>query len=172
MDSSENYLKHELHELVQHESSVFDFLQLSSLDGWYWDLEDGEHEWMSPRFWTLLGFDPGARKHLASEWQDLIHPDDLKTALDNFAKHVANPNHPYDQIVRYTHQNGSTVWVRCRGIVIRNDDGKPVRMLGAHTDLTPVKRAEEELRDKTAELSDYVSVLRMKCSSSRRPLRA
>lgn len=109
---------------------------------------------MSPRFWTTLGYDPAERKHLASEWQDLIDPDDLRVALDNFTKHCADPNHPYDQVVRYRHAGGSTVWVRCRAIVIRDVTGKPIRMLGAHTDVTPRKRSEEPLQKRTAELQE------------------
>ncbi len=148
MDLNSNYLKKELHELVQRDSAIFDFLQNGSLDGiWYWDLEDPENEWMSPQFWTVLGHDPKEKKHLASEWQDLIHPDDLKVALNNFERHCVDPDHPYDQIVRYRHSNGSTVWVRCRGMAIRDESGKPVRMLGAHTDLTRQKETEEELRE-------------------------
>ena len=81
-----------------------------SLDGiWYWDLETQEDEWMSPRFWVTLGHDPPERKHLAPEWQDLIDPDDLQIAIDNFTKHCADPNHPYDQVVRYRHRDGCTV---------------------------------------------------------------
>jgi PAS domain S-box-containing protein len=107
---------------------------------------------MSPRFWGLLGFDPADKEHLAAEWQDLINPEDLEVALDNFTKHCADPNHPYDQIVRYRHKEGSTVWVRCRGIAIRDQTGKPVRLLGAHTDITELMRTEEALKQKAIEL--------------------
>jgi PAS domain S-box-containing protein len=100
---------------------------------------------MSPRFWELFGYDPATKQHLSSEWQEMIHPDDLQVALDNFRKHCADPAHPYDQIVRYTHRDGSTVWVRCRGIAIRDRNGKPIRMLGAHNDLTQVMRLKQEL---------------------------
>ncbi len=132
---------------------MFEFLQQGSLDGvWYWDLENPENEWMSPRFWTLLGCDPSEKKHLSSEWQDLIDPEDLKLALDNFTKHCEDASHPYDQTVRYKHQNGSTIWFRCRGVAIRDNTGKPIRMLGAHTDLTSQKNAEAALEKKSAEL--------------------
>lgn len=144
--SNDNYLKLEFDQRLQSDAALFDFLQAGSLDGiWYWDLERPENEWMSPRFWELFGYDPATKKHLASEWQEMIHPDDLKVAIDNFHKHCADPAHPYDQIVRYTHRDGSTVWVRCRGIAIRDQNGKPIRMLGAHNDLTPVMRLQEEL---------------------------
>ncbi|MEM9737158.1 MAG: HAMP domain-containing sensor histidine kinase, partial [Pseudomonadota bacterium] len=40
----------------------------------------------------------------------------------------------------------STVWVRCRGLAVRDGQGKPTRMFGAHTDITAQMRAEESLR--------------------------
>ena len=135
-----HYLKSELYEEVRSNSEIFEFLQAGSLDGiWYWDLENPEVEWMSPEFWKTFGVDPSSKPHLTSTWQDIIDPDDLKVALDNFEKHCEDPSHPYDQIVRYRHSNGSTVWVRCRGMAVRDASGKPVRMLGAHTNITGFK---------------------------------
>ena len=161
MGTDEHYLEDELYELVREDRSIFEFLQAGSLDGiWYWDLENPKSEWMSPRFWQLLGFDHTKKEHLASEWQDLIHPQDLLTALSNFKRHCENRDHPYDQVVRYRHKDGSTVWVRCRGLVIRDHTGKPVRMLGAHTDLTQLKSTEAELRKRTIELEDANQKLR------------
>jgi len=151
--SAAHYLEDELYRLVREDPAIFDFLQDGSLDGlWYWDLEAPEHEWMSPRFWQVLGYDPGAMPHRAEAWQDMIHPDDLALARENLKRHCDDPTHPYDQVVRYRHRDGSTVWVRCRGIAIRDSRGKPMRMLGAHTDLTAVKEREAELQEKTEEL--------------------
>ncbi len=161
MSNGDHYLRRELYDLLREDPDIFDFLQKGSLDGiWYWDLETGNDEWMSPEFWTLLGFDPEEKQHLASEWQDLIFPEDLQVALENFQKHCEDSSHPYDQVVRYRHQDGSTVWVRCRGIVIRDAAGKPVRMLGAHTDLTPQKKVEQELAEKNRQLEALNGELR------------
>jgi PAS domain S-box-containing protein len=139
-------LEQELYQLIQNNADIFEFIEHSSLDGmWYWDLEMPEHEWMSPKFWQTLGYDPSEKQHLASEWQHIINQEDLQVAFENFTKHCEDPNHPYDQVVRYTHAKGHTVWVRCRGIAIRNDNGQAVRMLGAHTDITELKHTEEKL---------------------------
>ncbi len=144
--TEENYLQRELYELVKRDADIFEFIQSGSLDGiWYWDLDAPEHEWMSPKFWETLGYKAEEKKHLASEWQDIINKEDLALAQENLAKHCADPNHPYDQIVRYTHKNGSTVWIRCRGLAIRDKTGKPRRMLGAHSDITILKEAEREI---------------------------
>jgi len=148
-----HYLEDELQDLMKTDDTIFRFLQRGALDGvWYWDLENPEHEWMSEAFWGTFGIDPTTKQHLASEWQDLIHPDDLDVALANFKAHCADENAPYDQVVRYRHADGSTVWIRCRGLAIRDDDGKPTRMLGVHTDVTALKEAEETNRRLAEEL--------------------
>lgn len=152
-ETPRHYLQAELYDLVQNNDQIFEFLQRGSLDGiWYWDLENPQHEWMSDAFWETLGYDPTERRHLASEWQNLIFPEDRDLAVANLEKHLADPAYPYDQVVRYRSQDGSTVWVRCRGVAIRDQEGRPVRMLGAHNDLTPLKRLEEELRVANAKL--------------------
>lgn len=145
--SDRHYLEKELQALLRNDPQIFEFLQSGSLDGiWYWDLVDQNAEWMSARFWETFGYDPASKQHLVSEWQEMVHPEDLERALENFQKHAEDPNHPYDQIVRYKHRDGSTVWVRCRGLIIRDAAGNPSRMLGAHTNVTELKKVEEELR--------------------------
>ena len=140
------YLKKELYGLIKTDESIFDFIQESALDGlWYWDLENPENEWMNAKFWTVLGYNPDEKPHKSTAWQNIINQDDLKLASENFTKHCENPNHPYDQVVRYTHSNGSTVWIRCRGMAIRDKDGKPIRMLGAHQDVSDIKNREQQL---------------------------
>lgn len=145
--SDEHYLQAELYALVQKDPRVFEFLQAGSLDGiWYWDLERPDIEWMSARFWTTLGWDPAQRKHESAEWKDLIHPDDLKIALDEYFACLATPGRLYDcPEVRYKRPDGTWSWVRCRGYMVRDEDGKPVRLLGAHNELTRIKVAEEGL---------------------------
>jgi PAS domain S-box-containing protein len=141
-----SYLKKELYELISNDNSIFDFIQESALDGlWYWDLEKPEEEWMNPKFWTTLGYNPEEMPHKSSAWQNIIFPEDLAIAANNITKHLEDPNHPYDQICRYKHKNGSTKWIRCTGKAIRDESGKPTRMLGAHIDITDLKYQEELL---------------------------
>ena len=158
MSDKDHYLKQELDSLAKTHSDIILFFESGFNDGlWYWDLENPENEWMSPRFWELLGFDPNSKKHLVSEWQDLIFPEDLEKALENFNKHCADENFPYDQIVRYRHRNGSTVWVRCRGLAVRDDSGKPIRLMGAHTDLTALKEAQQAVIESEFKLRSFVN---------------
>ena len=155
MPQDDHYLKKELYELVRSDPAIFEFLQAGSLDGiWYWDVERQDQEWMSPRFKELFGYRDDEIPNTSEWWQANIFPADRDVALDNFGKHLADPSHPYDQIVRYRHRDGGTVWVRCRGLAVRNERGEPIRLLGCHTDVTALKRAEEDMRHQAAELRD------------------
>ncbi len=156
MQEKDHYLKIELYEGFSENTQVFDFLQEAVLDGvWYWDLEQPENEWMSDKFWQTLGYDPNTKAHLSSEWKTLIHPNDLVHVELNFKKHLEDAEYPFDQLVRYTHRNGSVVWVRCRGFAIRESSGKPVRMLGAHTNVTPLMHSHQSI---TALKKEYETV--------------
>jgi PAS domain S-box-containing protein len=149
-----HYLKQELYELVKTDNTIFDFIQESCLDGiWYWDLEKPEEEWMSPKFWSVLGYDYKDMPNSPSAWKNIINSGDMILAMELFTKHCENPEIPYDQNIRYTHKNGSIIWIRCRGLAIRNKDGKPIRMLGSHQDITEYKKNEQKLNKNVALLN-------------------
>ncbi len=85
MNSSNHYLKEELYHRISTHPEIFDFIQEGSLDGlWYWDLQNPEEEWMNPRFWITLGYDPDEMPHKASAWQNIIFPEDRDLAVEAF----------------------------------------------------------------------------------------
>ena len=146
-ENDQHYLEKELYERIQSDSVLFEFLVSSSLDGlWYWDLESPEDKWIHPRIWEILGQDPKGRTHKAAELEALLHPKDAALAKLNLEKHCEDPALPYDQVLRYMHADGSTVWIRCFGIALRDENGKPVRMLGVHNEFTDIKEAEKQLQ--------------------------
>jgi PAS domain S-box-containing protein len=131
-----HYLEKELYDRITEGDQVFDFLQKSVLDGiWYLDLESPNNEYVSPEFFKVFGYDNAVFSENGKHWTSLIHPDDLKKSEKLMVAHFANPETPFEQIVRYQHKNGSSVWIRCKGIAIRNEVGKPLRMLGVHATL-------------------------------------
>jgi PAS domain S-box-containing protein len=129
-----------------------------SLHSRYLDLENPENEWYSPEFKALFGYEEHEVPNKSEWWQSHIFPEDMETAGQNFTDHVEK-GAPFDQVVRYRHKDGSTVWVRCRGLAQHNSEGKPIRMLGAHNDLTQLMQVQEELKKKN-------DVLDMLCNTS------
>jgi PAS domain S-box-containing protein len=106
---------------------------------------------MSREYKELFGYTDEEIPNTSEWWQENIFPEDKSLALEAFNNHVTKGT-PFSMVVRYRHKNGSTVWVRCRGKALFNDQGKPVRMLGAHNDLTPLMKVQDELRKKEAVL--------------------
>ncbi|UCS92018.1 PAS domain S-box protein [Echinicola marina] len=141
-----NYLETELKDLLKNDDTIFGFIKASALDGmWYWDLEKPENEWMDNRFWTTLGYEPDSFPKQALIWKNFIFKEDLDQIDKSLHRHLDDSNSPYDQIVRFLHKDGHTVWLRCWGKVIRDESGKPIRMFGAHIDLTELKTKEQIL---------------------------
>ncbi|XYK79829.1 MAG: PAS domain-containing sensor histidine kinase [Labrenzia sp.] len=146
IEQSEHYLETEFYSRIQSDPEIINFLEEGSLDGlWYWDLEYPEHEWLSPRFKTLFGYEQSEIPHTSAWWQQNILEEDLEKAKSAFQAHERDPSVPYDLEVRYRHKDGHLVWVRCRGKIIREKTGKPIRMIGAHTDITALKSRETQL---------------------------
>ena len=146
-------LREELHELMRSDPRILDFLDGGSMDGlWLRDLDRPEEAWMSPSFWRLLGRDPARMPHRAEVWADLVHPEDREAALEGLAAQAADPARPFDRPLRYRHADGRWITVRCRGLAIRDEDGRAVRILGAHSDMTALEASERDLRARAAEL--------------------
>lgn len=139
---------------IELSEKIFKATVESSYDGyWDWHIKD-DYEYMSSKFWQMFGVESSSKKPHPSEWQSIIHEDDLKNMLANLQKHFETKGiAPFDQTVRYKHVNGNTVWVICRGQVIEWDDNNnPVRMVGTHTDITSLKEKEEYIKKKNEEL--------------------
>lgn len=148
-----NISKKELYELIKTDESIFDFIQENALDCiWYWDLDNPEKEWMNPNLWAVLGYNPDEMPHKTNPWQNIINQDDLQLAIDNFSKHDQNQNHPCNQIVRYQHKDGSTVWIQYHIIAIRDENGTPIKNIGAYHDITNERQLESKLERVNEEL--------------------
>ncbi|MEG3894215.1 MULTISPECIES: response regulator [unclassified Microcoleus] len=117
---------------------------------WDWNLETDEF-FYSARWQEMLGYQEGEISNRRSEWWSRIHRDDIdgvKAALeDHFALHTADFAAEY----RMYCKDGSTVWVLNRGQVLRSPAGKPLRLVGTQTDITPNKQLELKNRENDRE---------------------
>lgn len=114
-------------------------LVLNNINEGYWDWHvPKDYEFMSPRFWEILGYDHRTKKAHPSEWQSLIHQDDLPMVYQSLEAHIQSKGQaPFLVKVRYRHGKGHWVWIRCAGRVVEWDpEGKPLRVVGTHQDIT------------------------------------
>jgi PAS domain S-box-containing protein len=143
-DIDTTYLRDELYDFLKRDDQALDFLFNHVLDGvWYTDLEQPSVEWLSPSYKALFGYEDHEIANVGEWWRTSMFPEDVELADENFRKAVADPNHSYEHVVRFRHKDGRTIWVHCRGYLIRDVDGKPIRMLGCHVDATRLMQIEQ-----------------------------
>ncbi len=103
-------------------------------------------------------FGEGALKLLEEKdfWTDKFHPDDLLKIMDSITEAVANPLATrWECEYRINNGDGKIVFVIDRGIIIRNEEGKAIRMVGAMTDITEQKFMTLQLSELNQSLQKY-----------------
>ena len=79
-------------------------------------------------------------------WDQIVHEDDLKKYYSDIEEHFANKTPYYENQHRVLTSSGNYKWILDRGKVIeRDDNGKPLRVIGTHTDISAQKERELEL---------------------------
>ena len=113
---------------------------------WDWDLKKKEI-YFSPRWNTILGFREGEIGRNPEEWLSQIHGGDARTLLAKLSDHLDGKSDEFEGEHRMKHSDGSYRWILTRGIAIRDELGKPIRIVGSQIDITARKRAEDLKQD-------------------------
>ncbi|MEJ6006002.1 EAL domain-containing protein [Paucibacter sp. AS339] len=115
----------------------------SNGDGvWDWHVQTGV-ELFSPRILQIYGYAPGEIEPDPAELDARTHPDDLAQMRADRDAHFSGHTAIYSNEHRVLCKDGSWKWVHSRGMVISRDaQGRPLRMVGTHTDITLRKQAE------------------------------
>ncbi|MBA2276487.1 MAG: PAS domain S-box protein [Chloroflexia bacterium] len=116
---------------------------------WDWDLTTNDVHF-SPRWKEMLGYADDELPNRFGEWEQRVYPEDLAPAQEAIRAYLARESPTYEVEHRLRHKDGSYRWIRARGAVSRDVDGRPVRFVGSHADITERKRAEEDLRRRDA----------------------
>jgi PAS domain S-box-containing protein len=112
---------------------------------WDWNPTTG-HAYFSPRYYTMMGYEPDEFAPAYESWRRLLHPDDAENA-ERVVWRALEEQTPFAVEFQFKAKNGEWRWVLGRGRVAEVDEeGKAVRVAGSHTDITERKRAEEALR--------------------------
>ena len=133
---------------LERQRSRMNYAFEASNDGIY-DVNVAEMKaYLSPRFYTMLGYAPNELPPTFEMVLGLMHPEDLgnfQTTLQQvFDGDVAR----FDLEFRLRTKKGRWFWVRSRGKIVEHDAaGKPVRLIGTHLDINDHKRFERELEE-------------------------
>jgi PAS domain S-box-containing protein len=120
-------------------------LEASTAGVWDWDLTTNKVFYSSQSMKILEQesldiFDNPER------WDEIVHPDDLEKYYSEIQDHFDNKIPFYENYHRVLTSSGNYKWILDRGKVIeRDEDGKPLRVIGTHTDISAQKEKELEL---------------------------
>ncbi len=124
---------------------------------WDWNLQTGK-VYYSDRWKAMLGYGQDEISDSPDEWRSRIHPDDCERMLDLINGHLEGKTEFYTGEHRLRCKDGSYKWVLTRGKALIDDDGKPIRISGSHTDISEKKMAEAIILDRTQQLDAIFSL--------------
>jgi two-component system sensor histidine kinase UhpB len=114
---------------------------------WDWPDVNGDDLWLSPRYFELLGYEPGEFRPCGKIFNEqIVHSEDLQRNLDAVARHLEREA-PYDVEVRLKTKTGEYRWFRMRGQAIHAPDGQAIRMAGSMQDVHARKQAEKQVEE-------------------------
>ncbi|HYH14260.1 MAG TPA: PAS domain S-box protein, partial [Flavisolibacter sp.] len=109
---------------------------------WDWNIQTG-YTYYSKSYKQLYGFDDNDLESHINEWSSRIHPEDIEITTQALEKHFSKNEPTYDSTYRIKAKDGSYRWILSRGMIVSRDkEGKPLRMIGTHTDITRYKITE------------------------------
>jgi PAS domain S-box-containing protein len=124
---------------------------------WDWNIETGE-VYYSLRWKNMLGYGENELDSTLNTWESLVHPDDKDIVLEKVYDYLAGRVDSFEVEMRMLHKDGHEVYVLSRGFrVICESDGKPVRLVGTHVDITERKKAEA-YDEKNTEILEMVAI--------------
>jgi PAS domain S-box-containing protein len=112
----------------------------------------------SPEYLKIHGLPPEAWNETHEDWVRRIHPEDREKNEQAFIRAVRGDATQYNAEYRIVRpSDGEVRWIAVRSQIERDGEGHPLRLVGAHIDITERKRAEEALRELNETLEQQVT---------------
>jgi len=150
-------------ELREREAELARVQQIGQIGGLEVDLRTGFRNRRSPEYLLIHGLPPDAANETHEDWVKRIHPEDREATEKKFRDAVAGDVSEYTvqyRIIRPS--DGETRWISVKSTIERDAQGKAIRLVGAHTDVTEQVMAEQALRqseERYRKLADQLAEL-------------
>ena len=138
--------------LREREAELARVQQIGRIGGLEVDLTTGFRNRRSPEYLLIHGLPPDAVNETHEDWVQRVHPDDREATEKKFRDAVAGDVRDYT--VRYRiirPSDGELRWISVKSTIERDANGKAVRLVGAHSDITEQVEAERALQQSEAE---------------------
>jgi PAS domain S-box-containing protein len=144
-DVTEEYLASQA--LREREAELARVQQIGRIGGLEVDLTTGFRNRRSPEYLLIHGLPPDAVHESHEDWVARVHPEDREATEKKFRDAVAGDVREYSVQYRIVRPcDGETRWISVKSSIERDQNGKAIRLVGAHTDVTEQVMAEQALR--------------------------
>lgn len=151
MVSNNRKLRHQIVErqqveqrLLESEEALLNSQAITHIGNYVWEMIPDKTSW-SAELYRIVGQSPDAFEPSYNGYLSCIHPDDRQDFTELTAD-VLDRTEPYSGEYRIIRPHGEVRYVYEKGMVYRDEAGRPVRLVGVIHDITERKEAEEKLR--------------------------
>jgi PAS domain S-box-containing protein len=111
---------------------------------WEANLQTGQRHY-SPEWKRQIGYEPEELDDNFGAWESRLHPNDHDRVMLALLQYQRGEAPNYDTEFRLQHRDGSWRWILSRGTLQHDDQGRPLRMIGVHIDITAIRQAQDAL---------------------------
>jgi PAS domain S-box-containing protein len=114
---------------------------------WDWDIVKST-VYYSLQWKSLLGYSGDEISDNFSEWKSRVHPEDVEKTLEKLTAYQLGETDSFRTYLRIQHKKGHYLHWLDQGIITeRNNDGEPLRMVGAAIDVTELRETQQKLKE-------------------------
>ena len=124
------------------------------------DLANGFRSQRSPEYLHLHGLPPNTVDNSHEQWVARVHPEDRERVQKYFLAEVAGSAKDYKAEYRIVRpSDGQTRWIRAVAEIERDSQGRALKLIGAHLDITDQKKAEATVQESEGRLRAIADAL-------------
>lgn len=134
--------------LRDREDELAEVQRIARVGGVVVDLREGFENHRSPEYLDIHGLPPSAVHETHQDWVNRIHPEDRERTEQHFLDLVKGTSERYSAEYRIIRpSDGEVRWIAAEARIERGAKGEPLRLVGAHIDITDRAVAREMLRE-------------------------
>lgn len=136
--------EHLEYEVARRTATLTEAQRIAHLGNWEWDIASGVLHW-SDEIYRIFGLVPQQFAATYEAFLNAVHPQD-RALVEAQIRESLQENQPYRADHRIVWPDGTVRYVHEQGEVVRNADGRPIKMLGTVQDITERRAAEEQIQ--------------------------
>jgi PAS domain S-box-containing protein len=144
----------------EHLMSISNRLQVAvaatNIGIWDWDLVKDITVW-DEKMYQLYDIEPGEYSSVSAAWESSLYPEDRNRVLE-LLRRAINGEEEFDTEFRIISKDDSLRYIKGNAVVVRDQTGIPLRMIGTNGDITARKNAEQEILQLNKSLEQFANI--------------